>query len=103
MEFTAEEFEKVSFVKKISEALVPVQANVDNVEYRIFYDKRYGYRQEYVIINYKGGARTVRSCNGDSCSAIFEEIAKYLEHGYYDEEWDLVDIESHPEIWEEVK
>lgn len=103
MELTAEGLKKVSFVKKISDALVPVQGNVESVEYRIFYDKRYNSKREYVIINYKGGARTVRNCTGNSCSAIFNEIAKYLEHGYYDEEWDLVDIESHPEIWEEVK
>jgi hypothetical protein len=59
------------------------------------------YTKEYLVINYKGGARTVRICSGNSYSAIFEEISKYLDRGYYAEEYDLYDIERHPETWQE--
>ena len=93
---------KVQFVNEISEAIVKVQTNVTSIQYRIFNNLEYkNYTKEYLVVNYKGGARTVRICSGNSYSAIFEEISKYLDRGYYAEEYDLYDIEQHPEVWQE--
>lgn len=93
---------KVKFVNEISKAVTKVQDNVTSIRYRVFKSLTHeGWEKEYLVINYKGGARTVRVCTGNSCSAIFEEIAKYLEHGYYSEERDLVNLEYHTEEWQE--
>lgn len=93
---------KVNFVKELSEAIIKVQENVTGIEYRIYQNIEPGHEdwaEEYLIINYRGGARTVRNCYGNSCYAILEEISKYLEHGYYNEEKDLTNIERDPAHW----
>lgn len=96
---------KVNFVNKLREAIVPVVPNVIDIEYKIFQNvEQPNCIKEYLIITYEGGARTVRICSGNSCSAIFEEIGKYLNHGYYDEEREYaLQIESQSELWEELK
>ena len=40
---------------------------------------------EIIKIIYNGGAMTIRTVLGDSESAIFEEVAKLIYGGYYDE------------------
>lgn len=93
---------KVNFVKELSEAIVKVQENITGIEYRIYQNTKHEHEdwtEEYLVINYTGGARTVRNCNWNSCSAVLREIAKYLEHGYYSEESDLKNIESDPAHW----
>ena len=94
---------KVNFVKKLSEAIVKVQENVAGIEYRIYQNAEPGneeWTEEYLVINYKGGARTVRNCCGNSCSAILEEISRYLNNSYYREENDLIKLERDPAHWE---
>lgn len=92
---------KVQFVKEISRSVAKVQKNIKNIEYRIYQNKEYeDWQHEYLVVNYTGGARTVRNCNGNSCSAILEEIARYLRSGYYDEVKDLVNLERDPAHWE---
>ena len=59
------------------------------------------YYQEYLVVTYDGGAIGVRSCNGNSFTAIFEELTKMLDGGYYDEVQDLHDYENDA-IWKEV-
>lgn len=94
---------KVNFVKELSKTIVKVQENVTGIEYRIYQNTEPGredWIEEFLVIDYKGGARTVRTCNGNSCSAVLVEIAKYLEHGYYSEESDLKNLERDPAHWE---
>lgn len=94
---------KVNFVQELNAAIVKVQENVTGIEYRIYQNTERDHEnwiEEFLVINYKGGARTVRTCNGNSCSAVLEEIAKYLEHGYYSEESDLKNLERDPAHWE---
>jgi len=76
---------KVNFVHGLSKVIAKVQDNVESLDYIVIRNKKYDCTSEYLVINYKGGARTVRSCTGNSCSAIFIEISKYLNSGYYDE------------------
>lgn len=95
---------KIKFVNDISTVVVPVQKNVESIQYRVFENLDHSsVVAECLVVIYKGGARTVRNCNGNSFSAIFSEIAKFLDHGYYDEERDLLNIEAHPETWKEYK
>lgn len=76
--------EKRQAIEKTGLIIASYQPNVDSVHYEVF-DTTDGYRCEYLIINYDGGAKTVRNCRGNSYSAILEELTRYLEHGYYGE------------------
>lgn len=78
--------EKVDFVKEINDAVIKVQPNVIKMYYEVYeYVEHPGNFKEFLVIEYAGGAKTVRNCTADSCSAIVEEIGKYLHAGYYDE------------------
>ena len=85
---------KVNFVKALS-AVIPVyQTNVESLHYDVFEDEETGYDYEYLVIDYVGGAHSYRNCNGNSISAIFEEIAGMLDSGYYEEERDYNVVKS---------
>ena len=79
---------KVNFVKALSAVIPAYQTNVESLHYDVFEDEETGYDYEYLVIEYVGGAKSYRSCNGNSISAIFEEIAGMLDSGYYAEERD---------------
>lgn len=76
---------KINFVKQIEAALLPVQHNLEAISYDVFCNIAQKYCKEYLVITYRGGARTVRNCGGNSCAAILTEIARYLNDGYYEE------------------
>lgn len=50
--------------------------------------------QEYLVVTYRGGAKTYRSCNMNSLSAILKEISKLANGGYYDELEDYKNIST---------
>ena len=79
---------KVNFVKALSAVIPAYQTNVESLHYDVFEDEETGYDYEYLVIDYVGGAHSYRGCNGNSISAIFEEIAGMLDSGYYEEERD---------------
>ena len=87
---------KKEFVEELGKTISKVQKNITSIEYVILYNKLYESFTEYLVINYVGGAKTVRCCTGNSCSAIFEEIAKYLNNGYYNEVGYLKDLLKNP-------
>ena len=88
---------KVNFIKELNAVITKYKSSIESIEYRV-YETEDGYTQEYLVITYDGGAMTVRNCNGNSISAIVEELAKYLDSGYYDEVRDLKEFENDP-IW----
>jgi len=77
--------EKINFVKELSDTIVKVQHNIISIHYDVFVNEDDRAEEEYLIIEYNGGAKTARNCFGNSCSAIFVEISKYLNSGYYSE------------------
>ena len=85
---------KVNFVKALSAVIPAYQTNVESLHYDVFEDEETGYDYEYLVIDYVGGAHSYRNCNGNSISAIFEEIAGMLDSGYYEEERDYNVIKS---------
>ena len=85
---------KVDFVKALSAVIPAYQTNVESLHYDVFEDEETGYDYEYLVIDYVGGAHSYRNCNGNSISAIFEEIAGMLDSGYYEEERDYNVIKS---------
>ena len=86
--------EKVNFVKALSAVIPSYQTNVESLHYDVFEDEETGHDYEYLVIEYVGGAHSYRSCNGNSISAIFEEIAGMLDSGYYDEERDYTVVKA---------
>ena len=85
---------KVNFVKALSSVIPAYQTNVESLHYDVFEDEETGHDYEYLVIEYVGGAHSYRSCNGNSISAIFEEIAEMLDSGYYAEERDYTVVKS---------
>ena len=85
---------KVNFVKALSAVIPAYQTNVESLHYDVFEDEETGYDYEYLVIDYVGGAHSYRSCNRNSVSAIFEEIAGMLDSGYYAEERDYNVVKS---------
>ena len=85
---------KVNFVKALSAVIPAYQTNVESLHYDVFEDEETGYDYEYLVIDYVGGAHSYKNCNGNSISAIFEEIAGMLDSGYYAEERDYNVVKS---------
>lgn len=95
---TAELKKKKQFVKELGDVIVKYQPNVIDVEYEV-YENIYGNGfQEFLVITYHGGAKSVRNCNANSFSAIFKEIATKLNTGYYDELDFYKDVQESPNM-----
>ena len=52
--------------------------NVDKIDYVCFYDPEFNYYDEFIVINYRGGAIQARNSNWNSLTAIFNEIGPML-------------------------
>lgn len=60
--------------------------DAESIEYHIFYNLRDPeIYDEFVRVNFPGGAYCVRTVTGDSNSAVFQEVGKLLHGGYYSE------------------
>ena len=99
---------KVKFVKDLNKVIPIYKTGIKKIEYKVFKcshrTDEFGdqvYYQEYLVITYDGGAIGARSCNCDSFTAIFEELTKMLDGGYYDEVQDLHYYENN-EMWKEA-
>lgn len=89
------EFEKkINFVKELEKAVLPVQPNIAAIHYDVFENNAHPeWHNEYLVVEYVGGAKSARNCNWNSCSAIYNELAPLLNSWcggkdikYYDEE-----------------
>ena len=87
---------KVKFVNELNNVIPKYKTNVEFIEYRVYEHTEKGWTQEYLVINYNGGSKTVRNCNGNSFSSILQEVSRYLDSGYYDEVDDLKYYENSP-------
>lgn len=92
---------KIKFVNELSEVISKYHEGVMSVQYRVFEEEYFGDREEFLIVNYKGGAKSIRNCTGNSFSAIFDELSKYLDTGYYSELEYFKTIENDPK-WIEM-
>ena len=99
---------KVKFVNDLNKVIPIYKTGIKKIEYKVFkcnyHTDEFGdqvYYQEYLVVTYDVGAIDVRSCNGDSFTAIFEELAKMLDGVYYDEVQDLHYYENN-EKWKEA-
>lgn len=87
---------KKAFIQNISKAfeITPRVSAVTSIEYEVYHRKvtingeerdRY---IEYVIVNFFGGGKSVKSVSGNSCTANFRALGSMLDGGYYDENRD---------------
>lgn len=79
---------KVLFVEKLSEIITANIPGISRVEYAVFeykYPDRPNCVEEFAVVTFVGGAKSVRCCTGNSNLANFEEISKLLDGGYYEE------------------
>lgn len=85
---------KKAFVNNINAAfqLRPRTHSVAKIEYELYSKQitnehvtNHTYYQEYLVVTFNGGAKSVRSANGNSNTANFREIGKLIDGGYYDE------------------
>lgn len=81
--------EKKAFIDKLSEALLMSKTTVMKVSYEVYsrYNPEYDttHYTEFAVVTFTGGAKSVRTVNGNSDSANFREIGKLIDGGYYDE------------------
>lgn len=95
---------KIEFVKELNKTLPHYLAGIEEVEYVVFEHKdNPNWYREYLVITYTGGAETIRNCTGNSSGAIFEEIAKYVFYGYYDEVIDFQNLMADTENWTMIR
>lgn len=81
---------KKTFIENISKAFEarPSGSTVASITYEVFKKEinvETTYFAEYLVVTFFGGAKSVRSANGNGTIANFQELAKLIDGGYYDE------------------
>lgn len=81
---------KQAFIKDLSKAFENLgsKSNVTSIDYEVYMkevDFENTYYKEYVIINFYGGGKSVKTVSGNSNFANFEVIGRLIDGGYYDE------------------
>ena len=92
---------KQAFVKEMGETLSQYIGHIASCEYKVFKNTKQGFYDEYLVIHFVGGGWLARRCNWNSCLAILQELAKYIEGGYYEEVDDIKALENDPD-WVEI-
>lgn len=68
----------------LSEAITKYQANIKEVRFELYEKEPEGWREEFIIVEYKGGAYSVLGVNGNSFPANYRAIGEVLGSGRYD-------------------
>ena len=79
---------KKNFAKDISKAfknLYCTNTSVIDVDFKVFWNKKYNYFDEYIVVTYEGGAIAATINNINSIGFTFNAIGKLVNGGYYDE------------------
>lgn len=92
---------KQTFVRELGDTISQYIEHVESCEYRIFKEVNQGFYDEYLVIHFVGGGWLARRCNWNSCLVILQELAKYIEGGYYEEVEDVKLLENDPN-WVEI-
>ena len=93
---------KKCFIDTISKAFKLSETGVAKVDYEVYskYNPVYDttYYAEFIVVTFAGGGKSVRTATGNSNTANFNEIAKLIEGGYYDELEYYNDIRNNCEL-----
>lgn len=91
--------EKRNFVKSVSKTFEKrfKSVAVTSVDYEVYkrqspVDPSVEYFVEYIIVNFIGGAKCVKTVTGNSHTANFRTIGSLVDGGYYDEVEDYKDL-----------
>ena len=80
---------KKEFVADISKAFESrsYKTGIVSIEYEVYRktDDNRDYFAEFLVVTFEGGGKSVRSANGNSHIANYQELGKLLLGGYYDE------------------
>ena len=81
---------KRNFIKDLSKAFENLGSgsSVDSIDYEVYakdVDPETTYYEEYVIVNFYGGGKSVRTVSGNSNFANFTVLGRLIDGGYYDE------------------
>ena len=82
--------EKRAFIKSLNKAfeMRPAGSTVESIDYEVYsielQDGVIHYK-EFVIVNFYGGGKSVKTVNGNSNTANFRALGTMLDGGYYDE------------------
>ena len=84
---------KKVFIDNISKAFEvnPKISSVNSIEYEVYHkdiivnDEHRDYFEEYVVVNFFGGGKSVKLVSGNSCTANFRALGSMLDGGYYKE------------------
>jgi hypothetical protein len=68
--------EKIKFIDDLSKVVAGRVSSIVGLEYLVLEEKDRGYNEEFVVVNYNGGAKQARCCTCNSTAAIFNEVAK---------------------------
>ena len=80
--------DKKVFVDNISKAFeASAGSSVVKIDYEVYEKDFCGETlfQEFLVVTFRGGAKSVRNANGNSNTANFRELGKLIDGGYYDE------------------
>lgn len=72
-------------VRPRTHSVVKVELEVYSKVINNEYVTNHTYYQEYLVVTFSGGAKSVRNANANSNTANFREIGKLLDGGYYTE------------------
>ena len=72
-------------VRPRTHSVVKVELEVYSKVINNEYVTNHTYYQEYLVVTFSGGAKSVRNANANSNTANFREIGKLIDGGYYDE------------------
>ncbi len=73
---------KFNYVRDLANVISHYQKNVVDINYELYLDEQ-DRQQEYIVVEYKGGAKSVLNVNANSFSANLRTIAKVLDGGDY--------------------
>ena len=79
--------EKQKQIADLSKVVSKYQRNVEEVRFELYEKDPDGWREEFILVIYKGGAFTVLGVNGNSFLANFQAISEVLEHGRYNHDY----------------
>lgn len=70
---------KVKFVEGLNKVVPGNVSNIASVEYQVYANVNHDtWTTEFLVVNYKGGAKQARYCSGNSNAAILDELGGML-------------------------
>ncbi len=78
---------KAKQIADLSEVIVKCQGNVKEVRFELYEKEPEGWYEEFIIVEYKGGAYSALGVNGNSFSANYNAIGEVLNSGRYDHDY----------------